>query len=325
MTLQIDTSLRLPQSEYIPAPQRKTGIAIHHTVCDSVRTTVGIWLRDKARNGTRRMVATAYAIERDGTIYEVFDPACWAWQFGLPWAGQRRIRFEKRFIGIELSSEGGLLEQDGKLHAFGKFEEDTVKPASEAFDCGTEYRGYRWFDRYEPEQLDALGRLVDHLCQRFAIPRVYPEKPFLYYGDTLASFEGVIGHAMVRPDKSDPAPDPRLWQILEDAAGLRPVPAMPSADVAAIGRSMAEGDLQVVSMFNAMYLDDMDVAAGSLVKTLLMELTRRGVYLFLEQPKPGSHTIQYSLLEGDRRHVTRLARALGFKRVTDRLLEVRSA
>jgi len=314
---------RLPATEYFAEPQAKTGIAIHHTVCDSVRTTVAIWVRDHTRHGERRMVATAYAIERDGTIYEAFDPACWAWQFGLSWPDRLRLPFEKRFIGIELCSEGGLQEEDGKLRAFGRMEEDTVKPVSQALDCGTDYRGYRWFDRYQPEQLDALGRLVDQLCQRFAIPRVYPDKPFLYYGDALASFEGVIGHAMVRPGKSDPAPDPRLWQTLRDGANLRPVPVTPAAHAG--GRCLTEGDLQVMTMFNAIYLDEKHLAAGSPVQTLLTELARRGVYVFLKQTGRNSHTIQYQVLQGDGRHVARLARALGFKRVTDRVLEVHHA
>jgi hypothetical protein len=142
---------------------------------------------------------------RGSTIYEAFDPACWAWQFGLKtWSAPRRVAFEKRFIGIEMTSEGGLTEHDGRLYAYDLVAPVLEKPAAEALECPAPYRGYRWFDRYEPEQLTALGLLVDDLCARFAIPRVYPEKPYLYYGDALALFEGVIGHAMVRADKSDP-------------------------------------------------------------------------------------------------------------------------
>jgi hypothetical protein len=61
------------------------------------------------------------------------------------------------------------------------------------------------------------------------------------------------------------------------------------------------------------------------VKALLMELARRDVYLTLATPAPDSHTVQYTVTQGDPRHVTRLAHALGFAKVTERRLEVRHA
>jgi hypothetical protein len=57
----------------------------------------------------------AYLIDRDGTIHEMFPPRAWAFQFGLTWPDAARIKFEKRFVGIEIASEGGLVEADGKL------------------------------------------------------------------------------------------------------------------------------------------------------------------------------------------------------------------
>jgi hypothetical protein len=325
MAVHLDRSLRLPESEYFAEPQAKSGIALHHTVCDDARTTLDLWRRDRAAGGKPRRVATAFVIDKDGTIFEAFDPAAWAWQFGLPWRDEERIGFEKRFIGIEITSEGGLLEHEGRLYAYDRVSPHFEKPASEALDCGTPYRGFRWFDRYEPEQLDALGRLVDELCARFSMPRVYPERPYLYYGDALRSFEGVIGHAMVRSDKSDPAPDPLLWATLEEAAGLRPTPVSPSQLATAVATPLTVVERDALFTRNARRLDRMHVAAGSVVKTLLMELERRHVYLKLETPAPDAHAIGYAVAQGDAGDVARVARALGFKRVTDRLLAVRHA
>ena len=220
--------------------------------------------------GKPRHVATAYVIHRDGTIFELFDPAAWAFHLGLRWPRERRIAFEKRFIGIEITSEGALTEHEGRPYAYDEIAPKFERPREEAFECTTPYRGYTWFDRYEPEQLQALGGLVDDLCQRFAIPRVYPEQPFLYYGDALESFKGVIGHAMVRSDKSDPAPDPELWSTLETMAGLR---------ATAVGAVLTSQNTDALFERNVRRLNRMDTAAGSLVKNLLMELKRRRTYL----------------------------------------------
>ncbi len=323
MTVEVDSSLRLPETEYFPEIQRKTGIALHHTVCDSARKTVGIWRADKEPDGALRRVATAFVIDRDGTVFEAFDPAAWAWQFGLSWPDEQRIPFEKRFIGIEIVSEGALIERDGKLYAYDTVSPLMSKPPSEAFDAGTPYRGHRWFDRYEPQQLQALSRLVGELCGRFSIPRVYPEKPFVYYGEALASFEGIIGHAMVRSDKSDPAPDPKLWTTLQDLAGLRPIAVTPPAP--AIVTPLSAQEIETLFAGNVRRLNRMDTAAGSLVKALMMELERRGTYLRLEEPKADAHAIGFRLVQGDRGQVAPLAKALGFKNVTDRLLEVHDA
>ncbi len=325
MAVHVDRSLRLPDYEYFPEPQAKSGIALHHTVCDSARTTLQLWRRDKADTGKPNMVATAFVIDLDGTIYEAFDPAAWAWQFGLPWRDHERTPFEKRFIGIEITSEGGLTTLDGRLYAYHRFERTFEKPIEHALDCGTEYRGYRWFDRYEPEQRKAVGLLVDDLGTRFSLPRVYPAEPFLYYGDALRSFEGVIGHANVRSDKSDPAPDPRLWQALEDMAGLKPIPVAPSALANGAATPLTPAEQHALFEWNASRLDRMDVAAGSLVKSLLMALERRDVLIRLDDPSPGGHTIGYTVEQGDAGSVRPVALVLGFKRVTDELLEVHDA
>ncbi len=159
MAVPIDRSLRLPQSEYFPGAQHKSGIAIHHTVGGSARSTFQWWLHDKGDGGRPLIVGTAYLIDLDGTVFEVFDPTAWAYQFGLHWTAAARLKFEQRFIGVELASEGALMERNGKLYCFDRVSPRTLKPKDQAFDCGRVWRGYRWFDRYEDAQLEALARL----------------------------------------------------------------------------------------------------------------------------------------------------------------------
>ena len=319
----IDRTLRLPDGEFFAVREPKTGIALHHTVGGSARSTFQWWMDDRTGSGARQMVGTAYIIDRDGTIFEVFDPAGWAWQFGLPWPQARKIKFERRFIGIELASEGALKEANGQLYCFDHVSPKTLKPRSEAFDAGRVYRGYRYFDKYEDAQVRSLLELINHLCDTFSIRRQAPDRLFDYHGEQLADFEGIIGHTMVRQDKSDPAPDQSLWDRIINQCRVTAVPV--GAPPAAAGGTMTSPEIEQLFNQNVAQINQMNVAAGSMIKGLIMELERgdRKTYIRLRHPTPGGHKVEYDFVQGDRTLVGRIARALGFKTVTDSLLEVR--
>ena len=90
---------------------------------------------------------------------------------------------------------------------------------------------------------------------------------------------------------------------------------------------MNQAEIDELFQHNVLQIDQMNVAAGSVVKGLIMELERknRDTYIRLRNAAPGGHTVEYDFVSGDRRLVRRIARALGFQAVTDSLLEVRSA
>lgn len=315
----IDKSLRLPAKAYFPTPEQKSGIALHHTVGGTAKSTFEYW------KGNAEMVGTAYIIDRDGTIYEVFDPSAWAWQFGLRWPPADKIAFEKRFIGIEIASEGALIESGGQLYCFDTISPRTAKARAEAFDCGRDYRGYRYFDTYEPAQLDSLCELVGWLCTEFRIEKQVPADPLEYRGEALKRFNGIIGHTMVRLDKTDPLPDPAFWTRICDSCGLTVVGDLASS--AASGRRLSESEIEALFNHNTAELNRMNVAAGSMVKGLIMELERdgRATYIRLRDAAPGGHEVGYKMEQGDSKLVERIARALGFKSVTASRLEVRDA
>ncbi len=319
MALAINRSLRLPQSQYFPAGNAKTGIAIHHTVGGTVPSTFEYWKTSKD------MIGTPYIIERDGTIFEVFEPTAWAWQFGLPWANAQRISFEKRFIGIELASEGGLKNVNGKLYCFDRVSDKTEKIMDAAFDFGKDYRGFRYFDRYEPAQVASLTALINELCNQFSIERKVPGKFLEFYGEQLKDFKGIIGHTMVRQDKTDPLPDINFWNRVIADCKLQVAGSAASPTAAPVATNKLDKD----SLFNENMatLNKLEVGAGSLVKGLVMELCRgqNTTYIKLRNPKPNGFEIFYDVVQGDKGLVPRLARALGFKDVSDDRLEVFSA
>ena len=317
----IDRSLRLPEDQVFPPAMTKSGIAIHHTVGGSALSTFNHWLKDRTKAGKNRVVGTAYIIDRDGTVFEVFEPTAWAFQFGLEWSSRQQRRFEQRFIGIELASEGALLEHLGKLYCFDRISEKTLKPRDEVYDHGSAYRGYRYFDLYEPVQIDRLVHLINYLCESRSIKRRVPYPPLDYYGERLAHFKGVIGHAMVRRDKSDPAPMKALWDRLIAECGLQPM--LISKD-ARFGRSQpSEEQAEALFAANIAQIRKLATGAGSLVKGLIMELERRNAFIRLADAEDGGHKLRYEFVSGSKSLMKRLASALGIERVTDSHIEVR--
>jgi hypothetical protein len=303
--------LRLPDGEYFAGNFEKTGICIHHTVGGSAESTLNWWKRDTY------MIGTAYIIGRDGKIYEVFNPRSWAWQFGLGWDRNEKINFEKRFIGIEIASEGGLTEHQGKLYCFDRILPKTLKKETDKiFDYGVDYRGYRYFDQYEDAQIDSLGELLNHLCDTFNIKRQYPDNPLEFHGQKLKNFEGIIGHNMIRIDKTDPLPDVTLWNTLENNCNIKKMGVNDMNDV----------DKNNLFEHNIKELNKMNIAAGAMVKGLLMELERdaRDTYIKLRDAVNGGHVVKYDFVQGDQSLVYQIANALGFKSVTDDTLEVRN-
>jgi len=203
--LEIHKDWRLDPSEYYPQAQTKDLIVLHHTVGGSAWSTFK-WWRDDPRH-----ISTAYIVGRDGTAYEVFPPDCWAWHLGVKHEG-----IEKRSIGIELASEGGLLckRRNGngphELWAFDGAKRlglaSMLKKSHRVVHLEEPWRGYSWFDAYEPAQIMTTIALSLYLTRRFDVPRKIPA-PQLCRGPADLSrwlhYRGVLHHAMLRRDKSD--------------------------------------------------------------------------------------------------------------------------
>jgi hypothetical protein len=77
---------------------------------------------------------------------------------------------------------------------------------------------------------------------------------------------------------------------------------------------------------NVLEINKMHVPAGSMVKALIMELERdnRNTYIKLYDAAVNGHSVKYDFIEGNKNLIVSIANALGFKTVTDDLLEVRN-
>jgi N-acetyl-anhydromuramyl-L-alanine amidase AmpD len=200
----VDRSVRLSARNYISEVYPKDLIVLHHTVGGTARSSIAWWESQASR------IATAYVIERDGNIHEVFDPRYWAYHLGVQGVGEV---LERRSIGIELACEGPLTKSGNGFTAFNR------TFSGDVYDHGSQWRGQsRHWAAYTPDQTRAVAELVDHLCSLFGIQRRCP-KNHLDFNASLYSYKGILGHHHIRADKSDPHPG-FDWEKLKSGAGV---------------------------------------------------------------------------------------------------------
>ena len=196
MGLIISKKYRLAIDQYFPEPQEKRAIVLHHTVSATVRSVFDWWQNDAYTDGHPRKIGTAFVIEKNGEVFELFAPDCWAHHLGSRHPFNREAN--QKSIGIELVNEGGLIERQGRWFWFSGH----ASFAGEVHTLRQPWRGYHAFAAYPAAQIDALTLLVRELCAGFNIPRVLPPKPLEYSLEFLA-FHGIYSHCNVRADKTD--------------------------------------------------------------------------------------------------------------------------
>jgi len=211
--MNIDRTMRLRAGlDYVATPHPKSLVVLHHTVGGSAASTFQYWMHDPRR------VATAYLVERDGTVFEVFPPGMMAWHLGVKGGDE----LERRSIGIELCSEGGLEVRNGHAYAFGTRDLGPVAQLGGRIEYH-DWRGFKCFDSYDPAQVDATIALVLDLCRRFSIPRLMPTPAECRGAGDLRrwyNYRGVLHHALLRPDKPDLHPGfpwERLFATLSES------------------------------------------------------------------------------------------------------------
>ena len=146
-------------------------------------------------NGDNKHIAVAYIIDKQGNIYECFNPEYWSYHIG----GKSTTQDNKNWIGIELVNEGILtrLPVGSKIIYKWTFGEYLGKVHQTKFI----WRGSYFFASYPEEQIIAAAYLCRQLCIDFNIPKDVIID--LNYSPTHIAHSGIISHCNVRPDKSD--------------------------------------------------------------------------------------------------------------------------
>ncbi|PAP77612.1 peptidoglycan recognition protein family protein [Rubrivirga marina] len=221
-------SLRLPRGQYVDRPEPKDLVVMHHTAGGSAASSVSWWRQTDVR------VATAYIIERDGTIYECFDPGLWAYHLGASIQS-----LEERSIGIELANWGGL-KHDGATYRTWSGAEI---PKTAVHDHGRSWRGFRYYEAYPKAQLDAAIALAAHLVERFGIaPDVAPAQLGSPDVTRFRKYRGVVAHHHVRADKSDISPAFPWDRLTDEIEALASDPDVPPPAPQVPKKSLGVGD-----------------------------------------------------------------------------------
>lgn len=184
---------KYPLKNYFQTNCVKKRIALHHTCGYSADGAISSW-----RERTDR-VGTPYVVERDGKIYQVFDDAFYAWQFGLS-NNPRRTEIEQSSIGIEIVNLGYLIKLQNNTFAdmYGRAYK------GEVFDNKTPWRGYRYWHPYSEAQYIAVANLINMLSQKHDIPiRINHSIDF---DMSAVDKYTIFNHANVRKDKTDLSP-----------------------------------------------------------------------------------------------------------------------
>jgi N-acetyl-anhydromuramyl-L-alanine amidase AmpD len=196
--LPVNRTLALPPKDYVAVATPKDLIVLHFTAGQTARSAYETWTQDPRR------IATAYIVDRDGTIYEMFDPRYWASHLGIRGGPVH----DRRSIGIEIANVGPLTPSADRRslnwwtgHPFCALDETNAYRQQR-------YRGYEYYAAFPPTQVDAVGALVRHLVERFSIPRQLAPAARRHEFDEafFASFRGIATHANFRKDKYDIGP-----------------------------------------------------------------------------------------------------------------------
>jgi len=204
----------LTNGQYLTQEYSKKSLFLHHTVGTNAMSAWRWW------NSTPERVGTPYIIDRDGSIFECFDPKMWAFHLGVK--GDDNWH-EMHSINIELVSAGPLRRVDDDFRFYPLWPNQlrfTTIPEEEVykFPSKKEWKGFRYWHAYTEAQLESLQWLIGRLKMDFDTLDVSNDlsKIFEFNKDVVEDhLPGIWTHNSVREDKSDPFPYPPLIKALK--------------------------------------------------------------------------------------------------------------
>lgn len=194
----------LHSNQYYPEIFPKKYIFLHHTAGTDVAGAISWW------NSKPDHVATALIIDRDGKVYQCFNPNYWSYALGVKGA----TFVEKASVQIEIVAGGKLDKRGGEYFIQGT--RDKINP-EEVVEFKNFYRECYFYHKYTPAQIKAVTDLLPGLCELYKIkPQNGGLTNFWYYNkDWIKTApSGIWSHSTVRSDKSDIMPQKEFIEAL---------------------------------------------------------------------------------------------------------------
>ena len=184
----------IDEDNYWKKEYKKTQIYLHHTVSSTADSTINWWNEDN------RPISTAYVVDKDGVIYNTFNPKYWSFHLGLKYGPSKGFA-DKKSIGIEIVNEGGLVKKSDNMYWF----DGKAKYNGKFIKLNKPWRGYYYFAKYSLAQFHSVVILLKYLTNAFNIKNNLITD-FKYDRELAETYEGILSHCNVRSDKSDVSP-----------------------------------------------------------------------------------------------------------------------
>jgi len=204
-----------PDDQYYRAQTSKKQIVLHHTVSgQGVNGDINWWLQTSDR------VATHMIVDWEGKIYQCYSSKYWAHHLGCKTSNNRSLN--KASIGIEIDAWGGLVRYNRQWYP-AKWDKDLKKmvpnlkvaPIQNVEKYPEGFRGFYAFEKYTPEQIEAVRLLLAYFKSKYKIPITYNPGMWDINDKALSGKAGVWTHVSFRKDKSDCHPQPELIAMLK--------------------------------------------------------------------------------------------------------------
>ena len=198
----IDTErFQLSEHQWIAEPCPKDLIVLHFTAGFSTESAWRTWQTNPYR------IATAFGVDRDGSIYRHFPSEHWAYHLGV----KRTSRHDRRSIGIEIANVGPLkLDPTGRSLCYwpGNWTSKFCAVEETARFLYHPYRSIDYWAAMPDVQQVAVGELVRDLCQRHGIPLWFSSQVEggEYCLGEMDGYTGIATHTNFRRDKWDVGP-----------------------------------------------------------------------------------------------------------------------
>lgn len=188
----------MDQNSYYADPHPKDAIFLHHTEgYFRPDWVISSWDRNKSnstnkiRNGASMVIGGKDPNDLDnsfdGKVFQAFPP--YAWAHNLSIKAKNNTFINQKSISLELCNYGPLIESlDGSFYS----RTHVRIPEDQICELDKPFRGSVYFHKYTDKQLEALGKLLPILSERFEIDLNRGLKKEIAKSDVLLP-EGING------------------------------------------------------------------------------------------------------------------------------------